>query len=33
VLFRPEWPLEGEPVLAKKDTAGLSFDEAEKFMT
>lgn len=28
-----EWPLEGEPVLAKKDAAGLSFVEAEKFPT
>lgn len=26
-----EWPLEGEPVLAKKDAAGLPFAEAEKF--
>jgi dTDP-4-dehydrorhamnose 3,5-epimerase len=26
-----KWPLDGEPLLAKKDTAGLSFDEAEKF--
>jgi dTDP-4-dehydrorhamnose 3,5-epimerase len=26
-----EWPLSGEPVLAKKDAAGLTFDEAEKF--
>ena len=26
-----EWPLAGEPVLAKKDAAGLSFEEAEKF--
>jgi dTDP-4-dehydrorhamnose 3,5-epimerase len=25
-----EWPLEVEPVLAKKDAAGLPFDEAEK---
>ena len=26
-----EWPLAGEPVLAKKDAAGLSFEKAEKF--
>ena len=26
-----EWPLSGEPVLAKKDAAGLSFDAAEIF--
>jgi dTDP-4-dehydrorhamnose 3,5-epimerase len=26
-----EWPLSGEPILAKKDAAGLSFAEAEKF--
>lgn len=25
------WPIEGEPLLAKKDAAGLSFDVAEKF--
>lgn len=26
-----KWPIEGEPTLAKKDAAGLSFAEAEKF--
>lgn len=26
-----EWPLTDEPVLAKKDAAGLSFEKAEKF--
>lgn len=25
------WPIAGEPLLAKKDAAGLSFDEAEKY--
>lgn len=30
-LLAIEWPLEGEPVLAKKDAAGSSFAEAEKF--
>jgi dTDP-4-dehydrorhamnose 3,5-epimerase len=25
------WPLKGEPILAKKDAAGLAFAEAEKF--
>lgn len=26
-----QWPLEGEPLLAKKDAAGLPFGEADKF--
>lgn len=26
-----EWPFQGEPILVKKDAAGRSFDDAEKF--
>jgi len=26
-----DWPISGAPVLAKKDAAGLLFDEAETF--